>query len=152
MAKDSIANVFSHALKAYFKNFNLILWFSIPFLVALPLSLFLPNYVSLSGIFLRTGSIGVDAGPVALAVIGVALLVALALFSFALVGINMVIKSQRTLTKISFSEFQRYADSTKKLFSILLLAFLIVFAVNLLLYQYSGLSEQARVLLAQIIS
>ena len=139
--------ILSNAFEAYWSNRKLIALFSIPFLIALPLALLLPNYTALSGIFLRLGSLGSDVSlPETLAMIGV-LLVSLLLFSFALVAVNSVIKAQRSYNKLKHADFERMEEATFKLFAVLLIAFLATFAFNLLLYQSGGFSEAERVLL-----
>ena len=139
--------ILSKAIEAYVANMQLISLFSIPFIIAIPLALLLPNYTALSGIFLRLGSLGSDVSLVETLVMILVLLVSLLLFSFALVAVNSVIKAQRSFNKLKHADFERMEEATFKLFAVLLIAFLAMFAFNLLLYQSGIFSETKRVLL-----
>lgn len=132
----SFAAILSHAVEAYKRNVRLISFFSVPFLVAFPLSLLLPNFISLSGTFLRFGSIQKDLSALEAAGIIAVFLVSLALISFAIVAINLVIKSQRTLIKLRAEDVARIEGCTIKMFFLLLLVFAVTLAVNMLLYEY----------------
>lgn len=142
-----MTGVLSRAANAYLENLRLISFFSIPFLIAFPLALLLPNYIALSGIFLRLGSLGADVTLVeTLLMIGI-LLLSLLLFSFALVAVNSVIKAQRALVKLKHADYERMEEATFRLFAVLLIAFLATFAFNLLLFETRALDEQSRLVL-----
>jgi dolichyl-phosphate-mannose--protein O-mannosyl transferase len=132
----SFGNVLSHAFEAYNRNIRLISFFSVPFLIAFPLSLLLPNFISVSGTFLRFGSIQRDISALEAAGIIAVFLVALALISFAIVSINLVIKSQRTLIRLKDEDLMRIESSTVKMFFIFLLVFAVTLAINMFLYEY----------------
>ena len=144
--------ILSKAIEAYVANMQLISLFSIPFIIAIPLALLLPNYTALSGIFLRLGSLGSDVSLVETLVMILVLLVSLLLFSFALVAVNSVIKAQRSFNKLKHADFERMEEATFKLFAVLLIAFLAMFAFNLFLYQSSGFGEMKRVLVTALFS
>lgn len=130
-----VDSLFSHSLKAYFSNFRLISFFSMPFVISLLVFSFffpLPNYVSLGGIFLRFGSIQHDLQLVDFAVTAAAFLASLFLFSFALAAVNILIRSQRTLNRLTEYEVERVEHATFKLFTLLLAAFLLILVFNLL--------------------
>jgi hypothetical protein len=128
-------SLLKHAVEGYRRNAKLISVFSIPLLVTLPLTLFLPNFVALGGTFLRFGSIGRDIPLLDAAFIVVAFLVALLLFSFALVSINLVVRSQRTMLKISYRDAERMEHFTVRLFTIFLAVFVATLALNYFLYE-----------------
>ena len=132
---DTLTGVFWHALDSYFRNFKFLLLFSIPFVIVFPLALMLPNFTSLGGIFLRFGSISRDIGFPELALISLAFCISLLLFSFGLVAINMVVKTERTLKTISFYEFEKIEMYTLKLFAVFFTAFIISLAANIFLYE-----------------
>lgn len=94
-------SILAHAFKMYSRNFKLMLFFSVPALLALLIPTFspLPTYMAVGGTFLRTSSVpeltGVD-----VAVMVFSFLASLFLISFAAVAINVVVKSERTLTNI----------------------------------------------------
>ena len=94
-------NILSYAFKAYRENIRLISFFSIPALVALliPLLVNTPVFAALGGTFLRTGSIP-DMTATQLGIVIAVVLASLYLVSFAIVNINLVIKSQRSGTSI----------------------------------------------------
>jgi hypothetical protein len=132
----SFVRLVGHAWEAYTRNFKLLAFFSIPFLIAFPLALLLPNFTALSAIFLRFGSISKDlsAGE-ALLVVGV-FVVSMLLFSFALAAINLVVRSQRALTRLTHRDLESIESHTLTLFLLVLVAFAITLMANLLLYDY----------------
>lgn len=136
----TIADVLNHSVRAYSRNFRLLLFFSFPFALIFPLSVLLPNFVALGGIFLRYGSIRADLSTLEAAFVVAVYLVSLLLFSFALVGINLVIKSQRTLLKLTHYEKEKIEAHTLQLFTVFLFVFVLSLIANLLLYDY-GLSS-----------
>ncbi|MCX6767766.1 MAG: hypothetical protein NTY90_03505 [Candidatus Micrarchaeota archaeon] len=131
----SFLSILGHAVEGYRRNLRLISIFSIPLLVTLPLTLFLPNFVALGGTFLRFGSIGRDISLLDASLIVLAFLVALLLFSFALVLINLLIRSQRTLLRLGHRDAERIESSTARLFMIFLAVFLVTLAFNFFLYE-----------------
>lgn len=133
---DSFSGVLWHTFDSYLRNFKFLLLFSVPFLIVLPLSMLLPNFVSMGGIFLRFGSISRDLGLFDLGVIAVAFCISLLLFSFGLVAINFVVKTERTLKTISFYEFEKIELYTLKLFTVFFAAFIISLAASIALYEY----------------
>ncbi len=140
-----------HALDAYSRNWKQIAAFSIPFLIALPLSLMLPNFVALSATFLRLGSVKLDLSAFDAVVTIAALLLSLLFFAFATVLINMVVKSQRTLNKLVTRDFEAIESATFSLFFILLTAFAAIVGFNLLSFEY-GLDPAWGVLFSLAVS
>ncbi|MFH1779923.1 MAG: hypothetical protein ABH803_02130 [Candidatus Micrarchaeota archaeon] len=127
----------NHAFNAFKRNLNLIVFLSVPFLISFPLAFFLPNYSSLSGIFLRFSSVGLDLSFLQGAFFIGMVLVSLLLFSFAIAAINVVIKSQRRLVALTTDDLHLVEVGTFKLFFIYLLAFALVFIANLLLFEHT---------------
>lgn len=148
---DSLATVLWHSFDTYSRNIKFLLLFSVPFLIVLPLALLLPNFAALGGIFLRFGSISRDISLPYLLLISAAFCISLLLFCFALVAINMIIKTERTLKTISFYEFEKIELYTFKLFAVLFVAFVLSLAANLLLYEY-GLHSTLGTLVSLVIS
>ncbi len=171
----------SLASEAYGRNIKLISAFSLPFLLAFPLALLSPNYVSLGGIFLRTSSIrgqlsALDAlswkglsfflsglgnslgngtvlgflgselaaflsSPLLAFVVSSLFLVvvftlALLVFSFAIVAINVVIRSQRTLTHLTHYEIEKIGSCTYRYFRVMFFAFLAGLVANIVLFEF----------------
>lgn len=135
-------SVFKHALKAYGQNVRLISLFSVPFLVAFPLAMLLPNYTAFSGIFLRPDTIGSQASLPVLAVMLAVVLVSLLLFSFSLAAVNAVVRAQRTMVSLRNLDFQRVEEATFRIFGVLLVVFFLIFAFTLVLAQLGLLGGQ----------
>ncbi len=127
----------NHAIDAYQRNLKLISAFSIPFLIAFPLSLLLPNFVALSATFLRIGSIKTDLSTLDSMLIIAAIVFAIVFFSFAIAAINVVVKSQRTLNRLTSRDIGLIESSTLNLFFIYITAFAVIVAFNLLAFEYA---------------
>ncbi|MFH1200687.1 MAG: hypothetical protein V1708_06500 [Candidatus Micrarchaeota archaeon] len=126
--------VLGQSVHSYARNLKMLSFFTFPFALIFPLSVLMPNFVALGGIFLRYGSIRSDLSPLEAAFIVGAYLLSLLLFSFALVGINLVVKSQRTISKLTHYEQEKIEAHTLELFTIFLFVFVASLVANLLLY------------------
>ena len=135
----SFSKVLGHAVDAYEGNLKLILAFSIPLLIAFPLSFLLPNFVALSGTFLRLGSVKLDLSATDVVITVIAILFSLVFFSFAIAAINVIIKSQRTLNRLTSRDIESIEHATFNLFFIFLTAFAAIVGFNLLLFE-NGIS------------
>ncbi len=134
MAKTSLL---AHTWEVYSRNFWLIVLMAIPglFGLAIPLLVGTPSFVALGGAYLRTNSIP-DLTPFSAGVMVLSLLVSLFLISFAIVNINLVIKSQRTLTQISNEVAKSATTSTLSVFWIFLMASISLLIIQLVTYEY----------------
>lgn len=103
-----MASAVGDAYETYRENLSLVLIFSIPFIIAFLIPLFvpLPTYVSIGGIFLRSASIFTNLNPIGLTVIIASFLFSLLFMSFAFVAISLIVKSRRTRLKISRRSIQ----------------------------------------------
>ncbi len=126
----------AHSIDSYLENLQLISFLSIPFVAAVPLAFFLPNFVSLGSIFLRLGSLRTDLSVFEAVLIVAAFAVSLFVFSATLVAINMAIKSQRAMLKITRYEVEYLQEHSFRLFFVFLAVFLASLVVNVVLYQY----------------
>ncbi|MBS3070143.1 hypothetical protein J4220_01410 [Candidatus Micrarchaeota archaeon] len=144
-------DILSHAVEAYSKNSKLIVSFSIPLLIAFPLSLLLPNFVALSGTFLRLGSVKLDLSAADVLVTLVALLLSLVFFAFAIAAINVTVKSQRTLNRLTSRDVELIEGATFSLFFIFLTAFAAIVGFNLLIAEY-GIPQIWATVFALIVS
>ncbi len=142
-----VRKLFGLAWHAYVQNIRLISFFSVPFLVSFPLALLLPNYIALSGIFLRIRSLGTDVQVPELALLLGVALGSLLLFSFALAAVNTVVRAQRTMVRLKHVDFERIEEATFRTFGVLLLAFGSIFAFALLVSQATFLSESMQLFL-----
>lgn len=133
--------ILQHSIDAYLGHIRLISLFSLSLLFAflIPLFVRLPTYVSLGGIFLRTGSIpeltSVDAGVMVLS-----FLVSLFLISFAMVNINLVIRSERTSTHIGNEVIRGITKYTLNVFWLYLTAELLLLIIQLITFEW-GVQE-----------
>lgn len=119
-----MVNVLSYASSFYVKNLKLILLFSLSFIIALSIPIFasFPTFKDLGGIFIRTASIiqfnGLNA--VSVSVIAVSILLSSLFLSFAIVSINVLVKHDRTHTRIKQEVISGLEKYTSKVFFILL--------------------------------
>ena len=130
--------VIQHSIEAFGKNAKLVLFFSVPFLLAfaIPLLSPMPTYVSIGATFLRTGSMFIDLTYFDVGLIFVSSLASLFLISFALVSINLVIKSQRTMTNIRTEVLEGIEKYTMTIFLLYTLTLVLSLAVLLLSHEY----------------
>lgn len=88
-----------HAVRLYKEKAGFVLVFSVPFIIALiiPLLVSGPTFLSLGGVFLRTGSIP-EIAPLEAAAMLFAYLFSMFLIAEGIVGITLLVKTKRTLT------------------------------------------------------
>lgn len=132
MPKTTFSKTVHQSLIAYYHNWKLLALFSIPFLIAFPLSMLLPNYISLSAIFLRPDTIGNQASISVLGITAVVSLIAILLYSFSLAAVNVVVKSQRTMVKLKNLDFELVEEATFRIFGVMLVLFALIFSFTLL--------------------
>jgi len=130
--------VIEYSIEAFRKNAKLVLFFSVPFLLAfaIPLLSPMPTYVSMGATFLRTGSMFVDLTYFDIGLIFVSSLASLFLVSFAIVSINLVIKSQRTMTNIRMEVIEGIEKYTMTIFLLYSIALVLSLVVLLVSYEY----------------
>ena len=124
---------------AYFDNVQIVSFFSIPFLLAfaIPLLSPMPTYLALGATFLRTGSMYVDLTMLDAAVIVASFLLSLFLVSFAIVAINLVIKSQRTFTSVKKEVINSIGKYVLNVFWLYLTAWALLLIVDLVGYEFA---------------
>jgi len=134
-------NILSHSFEAYFKNIKLISFFALPSLLAffIPTLVNTPVFAALGGTFLRTGSIP-DLQTADLGVIIAGVLASLYLMSFAIVNINIVIKSQRTSTSIKNEVLKGITGYTFNVFLLFLLGTIALLIIQLLTFELGAQS------------
>lgn len=130
-------NFLKHGVAAYLRNFKLMLFFSVPALLALliPVLSPLPTYTAVGGTFLRTGSVP-ELTAFDIALMSISFLASLFLISFALVSINIVVKSQRTMTQIRKQVILGLEKYVLNVFWIFLTAQLLFLIVGFLAYDW----------------
>jgi len=148
-----MADVLKLTTDAYIKNWKIVSFFSIPFLLAflIPLLSPTPTYVALGASFLRTGSMYIDLTLFDVAVIVASFLVSLFLVSFAIVAINLVIKAQRTFTSIKQEVVEGIEKYVLTVFWLYLTAWVLMLIVNLLSYEF-GANQWASPLFGLLLS
>ncbi len=144
--------VIDHTFKALGMNLKWIIFFSIPFLLAffIPMLSPMPTYVAVGGSFLRTGSIP-EMNQFELGLVIFASALSLFFISLAMVSINIIIKHNRTLTKIPKEVIEGIENYVFVLFWVLVTAELFYFVVYLLSYEY-GVQEIVGPLVSLIVS
>ncbi|MBI5036513.1 hypothetical protein HZC09_04165, partial [Candidatus Micrarchaeota archaeon] len=80
-------------------------------------------------------SVSKDLSVAEMGIVILAFIVSLLLASFAISAINIVVRSQRTLNGLNHNEIERIEHSTFRLFTLFVLASLIIVASNLLLLE-----------------
>ncbi|MBM3229576.1 hypothetical protein FJZ26_04035 [Candidatus Parvarchaeota archaeon] len=132
-----MSKLLMHTFSAYFKNLKLILFFSIPLLLAFMIPVFVktPVYIALGGVFLRTGSIGGDVKYFDAAIMIISFVASLFLMSFATVNINLVIKSMRSSVHVSREVISGIGKYTLNVFWLFLTFALMTLIAQLLLFE-----------------
>jgi hypothetical protein len=145
--------VIEHSISAFGKNAKLVLFFSIPFFLSflIPLLSPMPTYISMGATFLRTGSMFIDLTYFDVGLIFVSALISLFLVSFAVVSINLVIKSQRTMTSIRTEVIEGIEKYTMTIFLLYTITLVLSLAVLLLFHEYQ-LDELATPLFSFVVS
>ncbi|MDE1822971.1 MAG: hypothetical protein KGI00_04435 [Candidatus Micrarchaeota archaeon] len=143
-----MGNVVADSFELYKKNLRLVLFFSIPFIIAfaIPLLAPFPTYVSIGAIFLRSASIFVNMNPVSLAVIAISSFFSLLFLSFAFVAISLIVKSDKTHVRIGLRVINDIEKHIGRVFVVLLAYTIFLIVVNILSY-YAGLEGFATPLL-----
>ncbi len=135
MQKDMM-RVFNYSVEFYLKRLNLLILFSLPFIVAFLIPVFVaaPNYLALGGVFLRTGSIS-DLSILDVIITAVAYAISLFLIADTIINVNLVVRSKRTLTQISSEVFSSIRTHAMRVFYIYTLMLLLFFIFQLLTYE-----------------
>jgi hypothetical protein len=136
--EDDFSRVFRYAVDFYLKRLGLIVLFSLPFVFAFMITALVaaPTYVALGGVFLRTGSIPeLSLTDLLITTIGYA--VALFLIADTIVNVNIIVRSKRTLTEISGDIVGAMGTHAMRIFYIYTLVLLVMFIVQLVLYENS---------------
>jgi hypothetical protein len=122
---------------------------AIAFLI--PVFASLPTYNDLGGIFVRTASLYLNLNLFNSAIIIVALLFSLLFLSFAIVVMNVVVKSDRTHTRVKTEVLRALEQYTGMVFVVLLLYTIVILAANALAYR-TGYSAIATIIAALLLA
>ncbi len=133
--EDDFSRVFKYAADFYMRRLGLIVLFSVPFVFAflIPVLVAAPTYLALGGVFLRTGSIPeLSLADLLITAAGYAL--ALFLIADTIVNVNIIVRSKRTLTDITKDIAGAMRTHATRIFYIYTLMLLVLFIVQLVLY------------------
>lgn len=133
--EDDFSRVFRYAVDFYLKRLGLIVLFSIPFVFAflIPVLVAAPTYLALGAVFLRTGSIP-DLSITDIIITAIAYAVAVFLIADSIVNVNIIVRSKRTVTEITRDIAGAMGTHATRIFYIYTLLLLVLFIVQLLLY------------------
>ena len=136
-----------HSIDFFFERWGLVIFFSIPFFFALLIPTFVsaPSFIALGGVFLRTGSIP-EIGLFEAGIAAFAYLISLYIISDSIANINLVIKSKRTLTKISNQVWKALGTFAVGIFLVYTIA-----AILLLIFQLVTFELPARDILLPVL-
>ncbi|MGC8547541.1 MAG: hypothetical protein ACP5MC_00875 [Candidatus Micrarchaeia archaeon] len=134
-----MANLLEETWRTYLRNIKLVLLFSIPFIISflIPVLAPMPAYVTAGGIFLRTAGLFININPITLSIIVIAVFFSLLFLSFAFVAISLIVKSERTHTKIATSVLKDTEKYTGRVFILLLFYVFVLFVANIIGYYLS---------------
>ncbi len=127
--------VFSHAWEFYNKRKELISLFSIPFIAAFLIPIFVatPSYLAIGSVYIRTGSIP-DMDVMDIVITALAYLVSVFLISEAITTLNLVIKEKRTRTQTRKEILSAMGRYTSRIFAVYIILLLIMAAFQILTY------------------
>lgn len=129
---------FDYSVEFFRERHKLVLLFSIPFFFALliPMLVSAPTFISLGGVFLRTGSIPeLDFFQVGVTVL--AYLVSLFIISDSIVNINLLIKSKKTMTKVGSEVVKAMGTYAVTIFLIYTLSVVLMLVLQLLTFDFA---------------
>ena len=130
-----LSRAISYSFDFYAKRLGIIVLFSIPFLLAFAILSLVsaPTYTALGGLFSRTGSIP-DLSLLDIVIIAVAYIASFFIIADAVTNVNLIIRSQRTLTITSKEVVAAAGRYAIRIFYIYTLMLLIILIAQLLLY------------------
>lgn len=133
-----MSNILEDTFETYRDNVRLVLLFSVPFLISfiIPFLAPLPAYITAGAIFIRSASIFMNIGPVALAIIVLSVFFSLLFLSFAFVAISLIVKAKRTQTKHARYVLQGIEKYTSRVFVVFLIYAAVLAVVNIVGYYF----------------
>lgn len=127
--------IFGYALDFYLNRVAMVVLFSIPFIVAVLIANLVaaPTYLASGGLFIRTGSIP-ELSIIDIIFTIIAYAVSMFIISDTIVNINILVRSRRTMTDTTTEMLLAMKTHAMRIFYILTLALLVMFLLQLLLY------------------
>ena len=132
----TLNKIISYSVSFYTKRMKLISIFSLLFIISYLILLFVdaPTFDAIAGVFLRTGSIP-EISDIHIILIVFGYLFSTFVAADAITNINLIIKSQRTLIDIPKKVMAAISTYAVKMFYLLTIFLLVVFALNLLTFE-----------------
>ncbi len=136
MDQENFLRVFRYSTEFYLERLHLIMLFSIPFIFAFLIPVFVaaPTYLALGGVFLRTGSIP-DLSILDLLVAIAGYAISMFLIVDTIININIIIRSKRTMTEIKNEIVTSIAKHATKVFVIYTAIVVVLFILQVVLYE-----------------
>jgi len=133
---DELSRTFGYAADFYLKKLNLIVLFSVPFIIAflIPALVPLPTYLALGGVFLRTGSLP-SLSLLDIAITAFAYALSVFIISDTIVNLNIIIRSKRTQTGIKREVMSAIGNYATRIFYISTMMLLLMIVVQLVVYE-----------------
>ncbi|MBU0591493.1 hypothetical protein KKF81_07285 [Candidatus Micrarchaeota archaeon] len=135
--QDDLYRIFKYTIEFYLKRLRLIQIFSIPFILAFGILALVPapTYMSLGGVFLRTGSIP-ELSILDLLITAAAYAIAVFVVADTIVNINLIVRSKRTFTETKKEMVDAIGKYATRIFYIYTLVLLLLVIVQLLIYEF----------------
>lgn len=133
--EEEFSRALRYAWEFYRKRLGLILVFSVPFILAfiVPVLVPAPTYLSMGGLFLRTGSLP-ELSALDIAITAFAYALAVFVIADTIVNINLIIKSKRTMTTVKSEIVAAMGRYATRIFYIYTLMLLLLFVAQLIFY------------------
>ncbi len=133
---NEFSRLFKNTGEFYFQRLKLIELFSIPFILAflIPTLVPAPTYISLGGVFLRTGSIP-ELSMLDFLFTAAAYAVAVFIIADTIGNINIIIRAKRTMTSIGYEVLQAMGSYAMRIFYVYTLILLVLFILQLVTYE-----------------
>ena len=130
-----LSRAIQYSIEFYTKRLGIIVLFSIPFLLAFAMLSLVsaPTYQALGGLFSRTGSIP-ELSITDIVIIAIAYIVSFFIIADAVTNVNIIIRSQRTLTITSKEVLAAASKYAIRIFYIYTIMLLLIFIAQLVLY------------------
>lgn len=132
------SRILKYTVEFYLSRLNMIVLFSIPFIFAflIPVLVPAPTYLSLGGIFLRTGSIP-DLSILDLIITVIGYAISVFLIADSIVNINLIIRTKRTLTQVKSEILSAMSTYAVRIFVIYTVILVLLFLMQVLTYESS---------------
>lgn len=135
----TVKRVYAHTISMFVEHYTLVGVFSIAFVVALIIPMFLapPTYIAVGAVFIRSGSFPELTGE-QIFLAGFSYLLSIFILSDGLANINLLVRSRRTISKIPQEIIEALGTHAKNIFLVYLFCFLILIILQLISYSLNA--------------